>query len=238
MSNPLKHLIDFIYPPYCKICGGELKKEKVICNRCFDSIHFINNKRCKICGKNTGGKEICKFCRDESPPFDVVIAAGNYVTPLREIIMEFKYNNRLTLADRLSRMMYSVFISRGDLSFLKAVTWVPMNSVELRERGYNQSQILAEKFAELGDLKIYNILKKVRKIPSQTGLSEDERIKNVRGAYRVREDVFRDNKEELQAGLILIDDVFTTGSTLRECASDLKVYGVNRIAGLVLAISP
>jgi len=123
------------------------------------------------------------------------------------------------------------------LKRIKAVTWVPMRRTELRERGYNQSKLLAEKLANYANLKSAPLIKKVRNIPSQTKLPYEKRISNVVGAYKVRDEYLELIHKDLEEGIILIDDVITTSSTMNECARILNEKGVGRVIGMVLAIS-
>jgi len=238
MPNILIDFVDFIFPPYCAICGDRLGGETMVCNKCFGEIHFLSRRRCRICGKTIKSGNICKNCRENPPDFDFVIGCGNYVYPFSNIIKFYKYNNRPSLLKRLARMLYSVYLVRGDVKRIKIVTWVPMRGVELRTRGYNQSRLLADEFATIASLRSVPLLKKVRSIPSQTKLSDKERLTNVRDAYKVDQKVLDGLNNDLDGGIIVIDDVITTASTLNECARALKERGISRVIGLVLAISP
>lgn len=229
-------ILNFIYPPLCQICGERLKKGEIVCNRCFDRIYFIGKRKCRICSKPLERETLCRKCGRNPPDFDSVIACGSYVEPLSDIIKLYKYRQRPGLSDRLARLLHSSYRSRGDYKKINTVTWVPMSGVEVRTRGFNQSRILAQKFADLNGMKVLNLLKKTRNITSQTKLEKDERVKNVRGAFaRNRNSLPSAEKER---GIILVDDVLTTGSTLNECAKALKDSGVKKVVGLVLAISP
>lgn len=237
MNKILNDLLNFIYPPYCSICKESLHGGNIICNSCFEKIHFTSKNRCKICGKKIKSGRVCKDCEEDPPFFDFVIGCGNYVPPLSNIIKIYKYNHRPSLSEHLSRMLYSLYQSRGDLKRIKVVSWVPMRRTELRERGYNQSKLLAENFANYANLKSASLLKKVRNIPSQTKLPYERRLSNVFGAYKVNDEYLELLNNDLEEGIILIDDVITTSSTMNECARVLKERGVKKIVGIVLAIS-
>jgi competence protein ComFC len=118
------------------------------------------------------------------------------------------------------------------------LTWIPMRKAEKRERGYNQSKLLVEEFSKISSLKGIDLLYKAANIPSQTVLSNEERLNNVKDAYKIREETLKVFKGDKNKGIILIDDVLTTGSTLNECAIKLKEAGFKKVFGLVLAISP
>jgi competence protein ComFC len=240
--NPLfrfaRDLEKFIFPPFCPICNNELKRTEIICQRCFDKIYFVSRKKCKLCGKPLKSGKICKNCREEHPYFDSVISCGSYVPPFSDIIKIFKYRNRPSLSKRLARKLYSNYSSRSDVSDIDYLTWVPMKKSEKRERGYNQSQLLAEEFSKISSLRSINLLCKTANIPSQTTLPYEKRLVNVKGAYEIRGKKLKSFKGKPEKGIILIDDVLTTGGTLNECARRLKEAGFKKVVGLVLAISP
>lgn len=240
--NPLFRFLGdlekFIFPPFCPICDNELKRNEIICQRCLDKTYFVSRKKCKICGKPLKSGKICKNCRKKNPYFDSVISCGSYVPPFSDIIKIYKYRNRPSLSARLSRKLYSNYDSRSDVKNINYLTWVPMKKSEKRERGYNQSQLLAHEFSKISSLKSTNLLRKTANIPSQTTLPYEKRIHNVKDAYEIREEALKDFKGNPENGIILIDDVLTTGSTLNECARRLKEVGFKKVVGLVLAISP
>ncbi|MCK4226223.1 ComF family protein [candidate division WOR-3 bacterium] len=238
MLKLLNDICNFVFPPYCSICGEALEREKVVCNWCFGKIHFVTNKACRICGKPIKSGNICKTCKKNPPDFDFIIGCGNYVPPLSNIIRFYKYNYRTSLLKRLACILYSAYQTRGDVKRIKLVTWVPMRRAELRERGYNQSRQLADKFARLSGLRSVSLLRKARNIPSQTKLSNEGRLTNVLGAYEMDYGALDKVSEYIDNGVIIVDDVLTTGATLRECATALKEAGIPRVVGLVLAISP
>lgn len=220
------------------ICNNELKKREVICQRCFDKVYFISSKKCKFCGRPIKNGKTCKFCRRERPSFDFLISSGNYVFPFSEIIKIYKYKNRPVLSSKLARKLYSSYLAHSHLGKIDYLTWVPMRRAETRERGYNQSELLAKEFAKISSLKCVELLYKASNIPSQTKLPEEKRINNVKEAYKIKEKELKKLKLEKGKSIIIIDDVLTTGSTLNECAKKLKEVGFKKVYGLVLAISP
>jgi ComF family protein len=239
--NPLfrfvQDLENFIFPPFCPICDNALKRAEIICQRCFDETYFVPSKKCKICGRSIISGKICRDCRKEEPYFDFVISCGSYVPPLSEIIKIYKYHNRPSLSIRLARKLYSKYSSHGDLKDIDYLTWVPMRKSEIRERGYNQSRLLATEFSKISSVKSLNLIKKTSNIPSQTTLPNEKRLDNVKGAYKIRDKTIKNFNGNLEKGILLIDDVLTTGSTLNECAHQLKKAGFEKVVGLVLATS-
>ena len=231
-------LEEFLYPPLCQICENKIKESRIVCQRCFDRIYSVYRKQCKICGKPLKRGNFCAKCRKNRPSFETIISCGSYVPPLSDIIKLYKFKNRPSLSAKLARKLYTTYNSHVDIKNINYITWIPMRRAETRERGYNQSQLLAFEFSRISSLKSIDLLYKAKTIPSQTTLPYEKRINNVKSAYKIRKqalNLFKGNPEE---GIILIDDVLTTGSTLNECAKKLKEAGFKKVIGLVLAISP
>lgn len=240
--NPLFRFLNdlekFVFPSFCPICDNELKKTEIICGRCLNKTFFVSRKKCKICGKPIKSGKLCGNCRKETPFFDSVISCGSYVPPFSDIIKIYKYRNRPSLSKQLARKLYSNYLSRGDIQDIKYSTWVPMTKAEKRERSYNQSRLLALDFSRISSLTSINLLSKISSIPSQTTLPYEKRFINVKNVYKIRTKTLKELKGNTGRGIILVDDVLTTGSTLNECAAELKKAGFKKVIGLVLAISP
>mgnify|MGYP000691302801 CR=1 FL=1 len=240
--NPLfrffADLENFVFPAFCPICDNELKRTEIVCQRCFNDAFFVSRKKCECCGKPVKSGKRCENCRERNPHFDYVISCGNYVPPWSDIIKIFKYRSRPSLSKRLARKLYSNYLSRSDVKDIDCLTWVPMTGAEKRERGYNQSRLLAEEFSKISCLTRIGLLRKKANIPSQTALSYEKRFINVKGAYELRKKTLQHFKSNPEKGIIIIDDVLTTGSTLNECARKLKEAGFKKVIGLVLAVSP
>ena len=234
----LNDLEKFIFPSFCPICDNELKKTEIICQRCLDKNFFVSRKKCKICGKPIKSGKSCKKCKEKIPFFDFVISCGSYVPPFSDIIKIYKYRNRPSLSRQLARKLYSNYLSHGEIQNIKYSTWVPMTKAEKRERGYNQSQLLAKELSKISSLTSTSLLRKTSSIPSQTTLPYEKRFINVKNAYNIRKNTLKELQDNPKKGIILIDDVLTTGSTLNECAAELKKAGFKKVIGLVLAISP
>ncbi len=234
----LNDLEKFTFPAFCPICENELKKNEIICQKCLDKTFFVSRKKCKICGKPIKSGKICKKCKEETKYFDFVISCGSYVPPFSDIIKIYKYRNRPSLSKQLARKLYSNYLSRGDVQDIKYSTWVPMTGAEKRERGYNQSRLLAFEFSKISFLTNIGLLRKTANIHSQTTLPYEKRFINVKNAYQIKKQALKEFKGNSEKGIILIDDVLTTGSTLNECAGELKKAGFKKVIGLVLAVSP
>jgi ComF family protein len=160
-------------------------------------------------------------------------AAALHTAPLREAIHALKYDDRPALALPLSRYLVATFRQDPWLRLtprIDAVVPAPLHPARLQERGYNQSELLAEHFASACHLPIHpDWLERIRATRQQVGLSAFERQQNVFGAFRASPAV---------AGqiLLVVDDVFTTGATLSACADAALAAGAARVYALTLAI--
>jgi len=172
----------------------------------------------------------------------MVRSSSTFEGALKELIHHFKYRGKDYLSDELSLFLLRTWEKHSELQESEVVLPVPLHSGRLRERGYNQSLLLAKKFVSLVQesgrpsfgigriVVLQDILVRVKKSASQTELSREERIRNVESLFRVKDPTAIYEKK-----VLLIDDVCTTGSTLNECSKILKEAGAKEILGLTLA---
>jgi len=243
MISLLKNLIDIIYPPRCPICGeflnkGPLKngdKSLSFCPTCVTGFRKISSPLCSICGRpfaeGTDEDHLCEDCLRKRPLYKAARAPYVYDGPLMTAIHQFKYGGKSYLADSLGP-----FLSEFAQSWLNkpdGLLTVPvaLHKKRLRERGFNQSLLLARHVAGRLHTELdFLSLRRVRYTLPQTGLGREERRKNVRDAFTLENPGgFKDRP------ILLIDDVATTGNTLNECARVLKKAGCKDVFCLVLA---
>jgi ComF family protein len=159
-------------------------------------------------------------------------SCSRYRGRLKDIILLYKYRHFRALGKDLARFAYDIFGQNEELWWgVQAVLAVPLHPKRRKERGFNQAQIIAQELARLQEIEfIAHGLIKVKNVPPQTFLREEERINNVSGAFRVR------NKGNMSGKVILlVDDVYTTGSTIQECSSMLRDAGIKEVRALTIA---
>jgi len=233
LDHIFEPILNFIYPPYCIICNEPLHKTRVVCDECFDEIIPVPIPFCLKCGKPLLDNEdrICKRCEKNPLLLSNIRGAGIFGEPLRTIIHLFKYRRKLSLGYRLSNLLISTFNSSITLHEADMIIPVPLHSVRFRERGYNQSEILARGLSQGTGIDFKNIIKRIRYTKSQALMKDDkERKRNVEGAFKVIGDVKGRN-------ILLVDDVTTTGSTLNAIAKESLKEGAKSVSGIVLAIA-
>ncbi|MBI5049896.1 MAG: ComF family protein [Nitrospirae bacterium] len=183
---------------------------------------------CQVCGKPliSDVSIMCGECISDKPPFKSVRSFGVYDGALKEAINLLKYYGIKRLSKPLSDIMFRIKMPQVD-----ALLPVPLYKRKLRQREFNQSAIFARHLSDyLGAELLIDCLVKVKETMPQVGLSAKERAKNIRGAFEV------ENKRFIQGKtLMLVDDVFTTGATVRECSKVLKRAGARDVHVVTLA---
>ena len=232
--NIFSQFIDIIYPPRCHICQKFLNTPS-FCPQCLDGFSEITSPLCPICGRpfvsGVDYDHACEDCLRKRPFYDKAAAPYLYEGILMKAIHKFKYEEKSYLADSMGPLFASFAEKWLENMDDCLVMPVPLHPKRLRERGFNQSLLLARYISKLPGRELdFLSLKRVRYTLPQTGLKSAERRKNVRRAFGVK-----DRRAVKGRTIILVDDVATTGNTLNECAKVLKKAGAKKIFCMVLA---
>lgn len=228
------YLANLLYPMRCLVCetSMEARSTEPLCDRCRDQIRPNPKPWCIRCGRSveTAG-ERCSDCRTIRRDFTRAYSAHLYEGVIKECVHLIKYRGKEGLSRVLSRFMIDFVNANPEtVDAVDAIVPVPLSATKLRERGYNQSELLAQGLSRAFNLPLIPALVKTRSAKAQSGLKKDERMRNVRGAFGVRHGAPVRGKK-----ILIVDDVFTTGSTLNECASALLGAGARDICALTLA---
>ena len=235
-------LFSIFFPSDCHLCGLPLLNisQLPVCPECLDSIHPIQGKVCSICGERVlssylecdeDGLRRCPICRRIDHPFHRAIAYGSYDDGLRELIHLLKYNGVRPAASVLGRMLGETLIAVGPALEQPVVLLVPvpLYRSKRRQRGFNQAELIAhaalKAHISMGRFQLApDTLARVRDTHSQIGLTSHQRRENVRGAFAVTRPQQVTGRE-----VVLVDDVYTTGTTASECARVLRRAGASRV---------
>ncbi|HYL13995.1 MAG TPA: ComF family protein [Terriglobales bacterium] len=231
-----------LFPSDCRLCGSPLTKisRLPVCEDCLSELRPLEGSICAICGERLAGpfrvvdpqnEPRCALCRQMEPAFAKAAAYGSYEGGLRDPIHLLKYERVRPAANVLGRMLAEVIeklapgFDKKDLVLVP----IPLHSSKLRQRGFNQSELIARaalKLKPAGREWVLRpeILERCRSTASQTGLTHHQRRENVRGAF-----VVRHPEEVASREVLLIDDVLTTGTTASECARVLRRAGATRV---------
>jgi ComF family protein len=219
-------LLDALLPVSCALCKDPTHGPLPVCKPCIADFP-APGQHCNRCALPTGTDGICGQCQQQPPSFDSVHALFHYHEPVNILIQQLKYNNRLEFS-RLFAELLAEKIADG-IEADELLIPVPLHPARLRTRGYNQSWELARRIAGLTGIPASRrCCRRVLKTPSQTGLSAEQRRRNLKQAFFVRHDLSGKH-------IYIVDDVMTTGSTLNEMARTLKQAGATRVTGLVIA---
>jgi ComF family protein len=241
MSEAAESLFATLFPSDCRLCGLPLIRisRLPVCDNCLSHMTPTTEELCSTCGERIaaprlGEKDVerrCAACLSAEPAFYKAAAYGSYSGGLRDLIHLLKYDHVRPAANVLGRMLAEVIegLAVGFGHSLPIVIPVPLHSRKLRERGFNHSELIARVALKLRPASLDLVLRpdlllRRRATESQTGLSRDQRQRNVRGAFAVsRAEDVRDRE------ILLVDDVLTTGTTVSECARVLQRAGATRI---------
>jgi competence protein ComFC len=226
-----------VFPSFCRLCQESLDEpgERVVCRACLAKLNPRRGPRCPRCGlflESSGEDHLCARCLETPPDLSLQRSCGVYGGVLKDVILLFKYRKYAPLSRPLARYAEACLASETRLwEGADLLVPVPLHPARRRERGFNQARLLARELAGLRGMKVVDgCLVKVRNAPPQAGLRAIEREKNVVSAYAVRRAARVRGKT-----LILVDDVTTTGSTLRECARVLVEAGAKEVRAITLA---
>lgn len=220
--------LDILFPPICLNCRSHLPSQKLLlCPLCFELLEINSFLHCPECGQRIVN---LKFSCPHQASF-FLAAASNYFPPIPALIHYFKYKKLEGISDFLSALLI-VYLKKIDLNLSSFyITYIPLYWIKEKQRGFNQAQILAEKIANYFSLPLLRTLKRIKNTPSQAKSKNfQERQKNIANCF------LPINPSEIKGkNFILIDDIYTSGSTIKEAVKVLKENGAKKIIALVVA---
>lgn len=223
-------LLDVVYPGVCHLCGDGVGNGGSLCKRCVDALPGLSSPFCEICGEGFDGAIDARFecpnCSDQKFAFEFARPALVRSPGTMALVHDLKYGRRLELANALADLAVRAF-DDPRLDVVLSEHWplvpVPLHRARRRWRHFNQAMEVALPLGRSLGLPVVGALKRIRPTETQTRLSRVQRQKNLRGAFEVVRGF------EPSAGAVLVDDVFTTGSTVHECARILRKSGVQKV---------
>ena len=237
MKELISTIIDWIYPPRCISCRNPLPLENKrgrflwLCSYCENLFTPLEEPICNICSAPVKeGVSVCSSCHSRSFHFIHNRSAFVYEDLVRDMMHEIKFRRRRHVAQGLGRLWADIVKER----IPKDITLVPlpMHPKKRRERGFDQAQVLAAAIAETTGIKYSAILERVKDTPPQSGLHPRQRVDNISGAFRVKP-----GHNITGQDFILVDDIYTTGASLNECAKVLIQGGASKVFTMTLAIT-
>ncbi|MCM1386937.1 MAG: ComF family protein [Bacillus sp. (in: Bacteria)] len=237
MKNPFKFfygmLLDLVYPRRCPVCDKAVKPfGSLICEECTKKIKYVNAPYCQKCGKELKDKRafFCHDCAHKEHKYDKGMALFSY-PDVADSIYRFKYQKRQEYAAYYAERMACVLGEKILALHPDALVPVPIHPAKKRARGYNQAQVLAEELGRILDIPVNaKIIKRVRKTIPMKELSVTQRQNNLKKAFKISH-----NDVKLST-IVIIDDIYTTGSTIDAMAHELRQAGIKHIYFATLAI--
>ncbi len=219
-------VVDFLFPRWCVGCG---KEGEFICNSCRRSLPRVMPPLCPRCGRPQPSGILCPACVSWQAEIDGIRSPFRFDGVMRQAIHQLKYRNLRALAEPLAKLLndyLATYPIPGEV-----LVPVPLHQKRLRERGYNQSSLLAKELGKLTNLPVVDdcLIRQRHAPPQARSATVEERRSNVTGAFACRDHRLQDKQ------VLLIDDVSTSGATLDACAAALKANGATSVWGLVLA---
>jgi competence protein ComFC len=229
----LRTACDLLWPPQCCACGGSLgEKENLVCSRCEPVFPRISGTRCEVCSQPfpvSRSGLVCVNCQERHFHFVCSVSPLLATGPVREMVHRLKYNRERWLARPLGLWMAATADDeRLTLSGIAGLVPVPLHPAREREREFNQADLLARELGRHWQMPVLPVLRRRFFTETQTHFDRRQRMQNLRDAFVLSQNASIANKKYL-----LVDDVFTTGSTLDECARVLLEGG----AGAVWAVT-
>ncbi len=235
-----QRLLDLIYPCVCAQCGASSAQRHPVgnpffCYSCWNAVRRVTGSCCPVCAIPYVSDAAltdslfhrCGECREDAPYFSRAISPYLYEGTVAKAIHLFKYGGKNALAAPLSELFFNDLVSLT----VDRVMAIPLHPKKLRSRGFNQSLLLAHRISRyLGHPLLIDALCRVRETPPQVGLSRKGRKENLKGAFKVAYPHLIQGRR-----ILLVDDVYTTGATLREGAKALIKAGAEEVVVAALA---
>lgn len=231
MKFQKENIIHLLFPRRCPICDKAMfssvfMKTELCCAACREIPEYVKEPVCKKCGKPIENEraEFCYDCRKHPGGFAQGKALWIYKDQVKESMYRFKYQNRQEYARYYGSEIVRVYGEWMKRNKIEAIVPIPLHWTKKRRRGYNQAQLLAAEIGKQTGLPVYpKLLKRIKKTKAQKNLDETERKNNLKKAFKTQE-----NKVQL-SHILLVDDIYTTGSTINEAALELKKAGIEQV---------
>lgn len=232
-GKEIMNILDIIFPRRCPLCDEVIPPDEKICPECIGKAELVQEPVCKRCGKPIGNarKEYCGDCDRKKHFFDSGKAVFVYQGAVQHSLYRFKYANRREYAafyGKMACIQYARWISRLGVD---AIIPVPLHRKRRRERGYNQAELFAKEIGKRTGIPVETkLLYRCINTRPQKELNDQERKKNLKKAFTIAQNIVQLRK------VLLVDDIYTTGSTVDAAAECLKVSGIQEVYVLCISI--
>jgi len=233
----LTAVLDLVYPVSCAACGAAVLDSRglPLCGECTVKADFAGDMMCPRCGAGVMREPEdvvkCPKCYNLSLNFRRAVSLGPYEKPLGEVVKALKFRGQRQYARPLAERLAAVLRRQDFTQHIDIIVPVPIHWRRRFRRGFNQSELITGHLGKLLNIPVDGrSLRRIRYTEPQTKLSAEERLKNLKGAFKVRRPEAVEGKQ-----ILLLDDVMTTGGTMTECARELRRAGAKVIYAAVVA---
>ncbi|MGD9568197.1 MAG: ComF family protein [Sedimentibacter sp.] len=237
MKSYADSFLELIYPEKntCFICEDydESIGSKYICPHCEKLLKKIEPPMCSKCSKPinySSSTNLCQECSSEERHFEMSKSLYAYEGLIKKSIYSYKYYNKPYFYKLFGRLLVSFMLSTNYTNF-DCIVSVPLHSSKMRKRGYNQSELLAKYISKKLDIPYVDALKRTKKTLKQSEQSRLERRKNLKDAFAIKKTA----QKIINSSVLLVDDIYTTGSTVDECSKVLMNYGASKVYVITIA---
>lgn len=234
----VKDLMNLLFPPVCAVCRIRVdgRRQRSLCHQCSDGIAYLVPPLCRVCGMELAGGDardyLCGECLRTPPAFCIARSLVRYEPAIQQLVQRLKFAGDTSVAHGLSAIIGGGEL--GEFTDCDIIIPVPLHADRHRSRGLNQATLLAGLFfPKRSELIHSDWLVRTRNTTAQTRLGGIARRKNMVDAFQVRHGIQLENKV-----VCLVDDVYTTGTTVGECAKALVRHGALGVKVLTLARAP
>ena len=214
----IDNALSVLFPNRCIGCGEliGIDGDHWLCNKCREQFEIKEHRRCKVCGRIIHHRGNCRICNSDKVYFDKGYVVFEYKDAVRKAVMDFKYRNMFRYGEFFGNIMAD-YAKENINEHFDFITAVPLHYKRKMSRGYNQSEILAKAIAKNLNINYKKLIVRKTNTKPQNSLNKKERLENIKKAFSMNRNVSVDNKN-----VLIIDDIFTTGSTINECCKVLK----------------
>lgn len=231
LKRILSKITDLFFPRRCTICDKVISTNVGICEQCKRKVRPLQGDTCMKCGKKlTADKVYCYDCIRRSHDYERNFSVFEYPV-IRESLYRFKYRGRAEYAAYYAKEAYKLHGKRIMDLHADAIVPVPIHKARLRKRGYNQAYELASELSHLTDVPVYEgLIKRVKSTKALKTLDVRERQNNLKKAFLIIQNDVKLNT------IIVVDDIYTTGTTIDAVARACKEAGVEHVYSLTVAV--
>ncbi len=235
LRSYFESFLEILYPEKntCFICDKYDKeiKDKYICCNCNKKLERLTGNLCKKCSKpiNNDTTHLCNECKKDTKFFETVKSPLKYTGLVKKSIYDFKYYDKTYYYKLFGSILLDYMVNNNYMDF-DLIIPIPLHKSKLRSRGYNQSELIAKFLSVKTNIKYSNCVKRIKKTNVQNQLSKIKRRQNIKNAFLLTNLHIINNKR-----ILLIDDIYTTGSTINECSKLLIENGAHSVYGLTIA---